>query len=183
MQSWMRFSAASRPRWRNVLRSALSEDARRRDEEFQTMPVHVQQINHETHICGECAAEFGTAASLKAHFARTHTYSVARKYADGSVCKACLKRFDSRGHVLHHLAITKRKCLELLMVRCAPLTVEIAAELDEADCKQRKSARGSGRAPHRAYWPATQLQGPLLRALPVPTTPPGTPPPSESSND
>ena len=174
---WMQYAAASPSRWRSLLRSAQTEDMRRQDMAFQETPAQVQEIHAEIHICAECGADFGKASSFRAHFARQHVSSVERQFACGDSCRACLKRFSSRAHVIYHLAVSKRGCLDLLMVRRPPLSADEVARLDEEDRTQRRAARASGRAPRRAYWPAIQLPGPLLRAIPVPITPPGTPPP------
>ena len=135
--AWMEYAAASRQRWRALLRNASSEDARRRDVDLHPEPAEeVTQVCR--HVCGECGATFGKAASLNAHFARSHLSNVARRYAEGDVCRACLKRFSSRDHLIYHLAFSKRGCLDLLMVRCEPLPVESALALDN---EERLSAK------------------------------------------
>ena len=182
VQAWMGYAAASKSRWRSMLRNAVLEEKRRRDRDFHMTPTCSQEVAHETHICAECGAEFGTAGSLRSHFAKSHLSNIARKYADGDTCKACLKRFSTRSHVIYHLAFSRRRCLDLLQLRLAPLSVSDVDALDATDCHQRRQSRATGLAPRRAHRPATQLHGPLLQAPPVPVTPPGTPPPDSDGD-
>ena len=168
-EQWMNFAADSLPRWRAILKRAAALDVQLADASIQFQNGNVAaRLPNETHICAECGASFGSSASLDAHFARAHVSSIARRYAEGDVCRGCLKRFTSRDHVIHHLAVSKRHCLELLKVRCQPLTADRAAELDKVECARRRAVRSVGGAPRGASWPAHRVQGPLLRPLPAP---------------
>ena len=177
--SWMKFADASRRRWKTLLKNAVAEDTQLRESELYADQSAVT-VHDQTFICGECAMEFGSKAALNTHFGSKHLINVARLYAEGSVCRGCLMSFTSRDHVVHHLAVSKRRCLDLLMVRCRPLSEAQLAALDSADRLRRRGARAAGVKPSQASWPAHRVPGPLRRQLPVPVTPPGTPP-SDSS--
>ena len=162
----MDFATASRPRWRTILKRARALEVQRHGAIEVTGASGGVLVPDQVHMCGECAGSFATRGSLNTHFARAHLSSIARPYAAGDVGRGCFKRFTSRSHVVHHLAISKRRCLELVRLRCAPLTAEQTAELDQMDCcARRRAIRAVGGAPHGANWPAHRVQGPLLRPL------------------
>ena len=169
IEHWMDFAAKSRPRWRTILKRACALEVQLNDAAQHLGDHEATLVRARIHICGECGAGFAAGASLNAHFARAHVSSIARRYACGDVCRGCLKRFTSRDHVVHHLAISKRRCLELLKEHCQPLSAEQAAELDRSECARRRAVRSTGGTPRGARWPAHRLQGPLLRSLPTPT--------------
>ena len=176
VRACMQYAKNSKQSWKHILKVANSEAVLRIDKDFLVERWPSQVVQSETHICAECGAMFGAAGSLCAHFTKVHVHNVARLYAQGDQCRACLKRFDSRSHVIHHLAFSKKRCLDLLRIRCEPLSADMAAELDREECQRRRVVRATGRNPRLASRPAHRLQGPLLRPLPVPQTPPGTPP-------
>ena len=181
--AWMRYAADSRQRWSTMLKNAVAEENRRNDMEMEDWKAAPVSTPSQNYVCAECSTAFGTQSSLNAHFAKVHTSAIARRYAEGDVCRACLKRFSSRSHVIHHLAFSKRRCLQLLIAQRPPLSMEEAAEMDAEDCQQRRIERAAGRAPRSAVFPAHRLHGPLPRQLPVPRTPPGLPPSEESEDD
>ena len=179
--SWMRYAAASNARWKTLLRKAQAEHARRQGSEAYVLASTQLPVQEQRFLCGECQQQFSSQAALNTHFGRKHLVNVARRYAEGSVCRGCMVSFTSRDHVIHHLAVSRRQCLDLVRARCQPLSEERAMELQREDRARRRALRASGLEPRQASWPAHRVPGPLLRQLPVPRTPPGTPP--ESSDD
>ena len=180
--SWMVFAAESKQRWKTLLKNAIAEEARRRELTVYNAYSPVVLVPDQVHVCGECAAEFNTRAALNTHFGRKHLLNVARLYAEGPICRGCLVAFTSRDHVVHHLAVTKRRCLGLLMASCPPMTDEQEVELQQDDCSRRRAARAAGMDPRCANLPAHRVPGPLRRATHMPRTPPGTPPSSSASD-
>ena len=108
VQAWTSYTAAPKSRRRSMLRDAVLEAKRRREHDFHMTPACSQENMHETHICAECGAKIGTAASLRSHFAKAHLSNSARKYADGDTCRACLERFSTWNHVIFHFAFSRR---------------------------------------------------------------------------
>ena len=116
----------------------------------------------EGYACEQCPAVFDSFKALCSHVAKQHQQlSIAQYYAGSNRCRACLKTYDRRTQVLHHLKYMKTNCLVKLICVYDPMTDD---ELEAAQAEDR-ALQPKGRNQQRQQrhvWPMLQAPGPIL---------------------
>ena len=112
-------------------------------------------------VCEECSATFDSFKALCTHTFKKHRqYSLAQYYTASNQCRACLKTYDQRKQVIHHLKYVKTHCLTKLVCLYAPLSdeeVQEAQQRDALSCPQTKKQQRK----QRHVWPVVRAHGPL----------------------
>eukprot|EP00438_Fugacium_kawagutii_P017753 Skav224498 [mRNA] locus=scaffold1478:110944:117147:- [translate_table: standard] len=126
-----------------------------------SVPPLPLDMPHSFH-CDQCAATFDSYQKLCTHAFKQHgTPNLAQRYASTNVCRACLKMYNSRQEVIHHLKYMRTGCLVKLVMCKDPLTDEDLISLQEANKDVRRQKRNQLRtATHRLHM--TRAAGPLL---------------------
>eukprot|EP00435_Cladocopium_sp_Y103_P021751 s2648_g5.t1 len=97
-----------------------------------TNPIDIERTDKAT--CEECNRDFESHAALATHQQRKHGQRIAlRRVISDGACRACKKFFHSRVRLLGHLHRGQTNCWCFHMRRYAPMSMEDAKVLDEAD--------------------------------------------------
>ena len=123
---------------------------------------HVVPVAQPTQgfTCEECAATFDSFKALCSHVAKQHRkLSIAQYYAASNSCRACLKLYDNRTQVLHHLKYLRTNCLVKLISCCQPLTEEELLEAQDLERQAQPRLKNQQRR-KRHVWPMVQAAGP-----------------------
>ena len=121
----------------------------------------VKHLHHESDCwCAACGRVFDSSGSLDAHRARVQGYrNPLRRYIDSSHCPCCLKEFWDRERLLYHLCRAAR-CRDWAFANLAPMSAELARDLDVQAAPVQRRARRLGLPERFAESPAVRLQGP-----------------------
>ena len=113
------------------------------------------------HTCETCAASFPTFKALCTHAYKKHgQLNIVHRYASSNVCRACMKMYDARQQVVHHLKYYKTGCLLKLISSVMPLDdTEYQAVLEQERDEAQKLRRTERRKRHR--FPVQQAHGPI----------------------
>ncbi|CAE7330694.1 unnamed protein product [Symbiodinium natans] len=96
--------------------------------------------------CWLCEATFPSTSHLAAHVQCQHDHTnIARPFASGSTCKACLRNYWGTERLCRHLAHGHTGCLPFLLATMQP-------------CSDTDWTPSPGPASH---WPVIRVQGPL----------------------
>ena len=114
----------------------------------------------DSYGCDYSTASFPTFHGLCTHVWKQHNIvAVAQKYAIGNTCRACLKRYDGRPQLLHHLKYFRTGCLLKLISQCPPLSESELQEIQEAErANHHALTRAQRKDRHRC--PVMRLPGP-----------------------
>eukprot|EP00438_Fugacium_kawagutii_P029390 Skav213042 [mRNA] locus=scaffold844:715291:720234:- [translate_table: standard] len=111
--------------------------------------------------CHLCSATFVSYKALCTHIFKEHGMAnVAHKYADLPTCRACLKCYNDRDRLVHHLKYFRTGCLLKLVLSVDPLTEEELATIQEHQQQLRRTSNKQPRKQRHA-WPVVQAAGPL----------------------
>ena len=111
--------------------------------------------------CPECGKTFESLRAMGAHaFQKHRAVNLAQRYTSSNVCRACLRIYDHRDSVLHHLKYFRTGCLLKLITLVPPLdNAQLQAVQHDAASSRVATKRQHRRSRHR--WPPSQAQGPL----------------------
>ena len=122
-----------------------------------------------SHECPHCN-KFFTFSALGTHMFRAHgTKNGVRPLVSGSVCLSCMKDFNTRSKLLHHISFRCKNCKIYYEINIPPMSppAYAAAEAQTAAC--RRKLKTSGRSPLYSQLPVSRVPGPLPpRLLPQP---------------
>ena len=117
---------------------------------------------HDAYLCDQCEARFSTFNRLRAHVFKKHRVSnVAQRFAITSRCRACLRQYEGRQQLLHHLKYFRTGCLLKLIASVLPLTDEQLEGIQQNQHDQLQIQRNAQRK-NRRRSPVIRSQGPLL---------------------
>ena len=126
--------------------------------QVDTSSVHVT----DGFACEDCPAVFHTFKALCTHVLRKHQHhSLAQFFTASNQCRGCLKTYDSRTQVLHHLKYMRANCLLKLLCTYAPMAPEEVAEAQDQEKASRPLSKTKQRKLRRV-WPVVQASGPRL---------------------
>ena len=110
-----------------------------------------------------CGLTGGTIAAYHAHRGSAHgLMHPANYYADESnICRYCLVKSGSRGHLLHHLMYGSGLCLLNAVARTAPLAQSTLDDLKEAESHTISERICAGRAKNNTGTSPLHFFGPL----------------------
>eukprot|EP00438_Fugacium_kawagutii_P014335 Skav219412 [mRNA] locus=scaffold377:97500:103085:+ [translate_table: standard] len=124
---------------------------------FQTELPTTQSVTYTCHLC---AATFSDYKSLCGHVFKKHGIAnVAHRFAASNTCRGCLKKYNSREQVIHHLKYFKTGCLLKLTVSVPPLSDEELNEILSSERTDRSIQKKQQRT-HHHRWPVVQSVGP-----------------------
>jgi len=90
-----------------------------------------------------CEQSFATHQRLSMHLYRKHRIRpLARLYARGTCCHACMFEFHSRARLLRHLNERAPVCLQYHKQKFPPLSEEEASVLDKEAASIKQSIKG-----------------------------------------
>lgn len=122
--------------------------------------VHPEPHPTSGYQCDQCGHSFLSFKALCSHTHKQHgDVNAAQRYAIGCMCRGCLRVFDSRTQLVHHLKYYRTGCLVKLISCVEPLSDD---ELQEALAAQHASqpAQKSQARKKRRRHPVTQAAGP-----------------------
>ncbi len=162
---WECYIKSSITRWKSVIRKATYADV-----QFRVMSNKEKQqvgappvADSAVFTCSKCPKTFFTPIALRTHLFSAHgARSIARKYADSGVCRACLKDFHDRRRAAHHIGHVSHRCLAILVSSMDPLTQEQLDDLDDEDRRDYSVKKKGGHGPLHADLPCVQLCGPMI---------------------
>ena len=121
--------------------------------------MHVEILNYP---CSACQARFSTYQVAALHMFRAHGVKNAiRQLVSGTVCCACLKDYNTRSKLLHHLSFRATRCKQFYQNVIPPMSPDKyeKAEAETALC--RKNFKAQGRSPLYDPRPVVRVHGPL----------------------
>eukprot|EP00438_Fugacium_kawagutii_P030957 Skav228891 [mRNA] locus=scaffold194:214370:219709:+ [translate_table: standard] len=114
-----------------------------------------------TYECEQCHASFSSFKALCSHMFQVHgTVNMAQQFARTNVCLACLKVYDSRVQVVHHLKYYRTGCLLKLATLIEPMTHEEVATAQQEARETAPQRKGKERKARHKY-PVMRAHGPL----------------------
>eukprot|EP00438_Fugacium_kawagutii_P017716 Skav233537 [mRNA] locus=scaffold5919:72146:77359:- [translate_table: standard] len=127
--------------------------------EYYVAPVPTRQSG--LFQCEWCSARFDTFAALCSHVGKQHRIvNVVHRYCRSNVCKACLKCYNDRDRVIHHLKYFRTGCLLKLIMTEPPMSDEdLELTLTEAAGTHQTQKRRQRKENHA--FPVTRVAGPL----------------------
>ena len=111
--------------------------------------------------CPQCQAVFATYKALCTHMFKKHdALNSVQLYTASNVCRACMRMYDSREQVVHHLKYFKTGCIAKLVATVPPLSQD---ELQDAlqDTRDLKLAAKRSLKVKRHKHPVVRASGPL----------------------
>lgn len=137
--------------------------------DFQTILEHHEvQVQENVAIpqpmegfsCDRCQPVFTSFKALCSHTYQQHGEgNIAHKYADGNTCRACLKTYDSRVQLVHHLKYYRTGCLVKLICTVSPMTEEECQQAADVSRQQQPLTKHKVRRTRHKY-PVIQSHGP-----------------------
>jgi hypothetical protein len=118
----------------------------------------VAPIVHACPFCKECFSF----QALGTHMFRAHgVKNAVRQLVSGTVCCACLKQYNTRSKLLHHVSFRAKNCKQYYQNVMPPMPAKEfeKAEAETALC--RKNLKANGRSPLYNPLPVIRVQGPL----------------------
>ena len=130
----------------------------------RVQPPEPMHLDH-TFACPECGKTFESLRAMGAHaFQKHRAVNLAQRYTSSNVCRACLRIYDHRDSVLHHLKYFRTGCLLKLITLVPPLdNAQLDAVHQDIANSRLATKRQLRRGRHR--WPPSRAFGPL-RAWP-----------------
>eukprot|EP00438_Fugacium_kawagutii_P022407 Skav209128 [mRNA] locus=scaffold682:167178:169124:- [translate_table: standard] len=129
------------------------------DVQWHQDPLVVAHIG--SFACHLCSATFESYKALCSHVFKKHGLAnIAHHYADSPTCRGCLKCYNDRDRLVHHLKYFRTGCLLRLVLTVPPLTEATLLEIQEQTQLNRKTFKSKPRKEHHA-WPVIQAAGPL----------------------
>eukprot|EP00438_Fugacium_kawagutii_P007657 Skav232205 [mRNA] locus=scaffold2626:124620:126008:+ [translate_table: standard] len=112
--------------------------------------------------CHQCSATFDTYHKLCTHAFRQHQQpNMAQRYVANNVCRACLKVYQGRQQVIHHLKYMRTGCLVKLAMTTVPMSdADLAEILAEQQDLQKQAKKQMRKTVHKV--PMCRAAGPLL---------------------
>ena len=102
-------------------------------------------------------------SSLGGHLSVVHGWkNPARAFAPDSVCRVCMRDFQTRPNLLKHIAYRSPPCFSILMKWYSKLPDDEVSRLDAIDLVNVKSLKSKGRAAYFTGKPVLRIHGPLL---------------------
>lgn len=122
-----------------------------------SLPSHMPGL----FVCQDCERTFDTFRAMCSHMFQQHrSVNLAQRYTASNHCRACLRMYNDRASVVHHLKYYRTGCLLKLLLSVAPLNdEELTAVLDDHS-QQLRTARSKMRRTHHRF-PVCSAQGPL----------------------
>ena len=112
--------------------------------------------------CDHCSATFPSFHGLCTHVWKQHQVAaVAQRYATGSTCRACLKRYDGRQQLIHHLRYFRTGCLLKLIATKLPMNDEDLEAIQQEDLAKIHATKRSQRKERHRH-PVHRVAGPLM---------------------
>ena len=101
--------------------------------------------------------------SLGGHLSIVHSWrNPSRAYAPGTLCRGCMRNFNTRPNLIKHLSYSSPNCLKLIMRHYPPMQLDEICKLDASDLVATKALKALGRKPTYTGVPLVRHLGPLL---------------------
>ena len=105
---------------------------------------------------------FEVRASLFKHMYRVHGHRrLARRYAVGSTCEACLRHYSTRTLLVYHLQRSRPPCLAALVARGPSVSEDEALVLDRQESAAARKREAEGLFRNSATEPWCRTEGPI----------------------
>ena len=138
------------------------------------LPVPVEVPTTPNRKCPYCSIEFSFLA-LGTHMFRAHgKKNDVRQMIAGTSCLACMKQYNTRSKLLHHVSFRSAHCEQYYLHTIIPMPAEAYDKAEADTAKARTLLKRQGRSPQYSPLPVVRLIGP------TPPPPLLCPPPPEA---
>ena len=125
------------------------------------LPVPAEPPSMPLHVCPECSKSF-TFQAIGTHMFRAHgKKNEVRQLVEGTICLACLKDFNTRSKLLHHVSFRCKNCKDFYQYNILPMSEETFDKAEKETAKCRASLKALGRSPLYSHLPVKRLCGPV----------------------